>query len=175
MTPRDARAELLEARQKLEQMYVEKDELEVRIAKQKRIVAALTELADVGEDSGPPEGLVKGITDACKTAVLGANKALYPPEVRDRIKALGFPEQQNLLASVHTVLKRLAEAGEIKLTDDGAYRRMTLGERIGHAPTPGDYKRELKSLLDPTVLPEGLGAKGGSVRLSELVKRSGKK
>jgi hypothetical protein len=169
MTPRDAKTELLEARQKLEQMYVEKDEIEVRIAKQKRIVAALTELADVGEDSGPPEGLVKGITDACKTAVIGATKPLYPSEVRDRIKALGFPDQQNLLASVHTVLKRLDQAGEIKLTEDGTYRRMTLGERIGRTPNAGDFKRELdpKRLVDqmkefqPTYNhPDPLGKRG---------------
>jgi hypothetical protein len=134
MPPRDAKAEVFEARDLLEQMYVEMDELETRIAKQKRVVAALTELADLDEDSQPPEGLVKGITDACKTAVLGANKALYPSEVRDRVKMLGFPEQKNLLASVHTVLKRLAQAGEIKGTEGGTYRRMTLGERIAHRP-----------------------------------------
>ena len=132
MTFRDAKAELLEARNLLEQMYVEMDELETRIAKQKRVVAALTELADLDENSEPPEGLVRGITDACKIAVLGATKPLYASEVRDRIKMLGFPEQKNILASVHTVLKRLAEAGEIKGTDGGAYRRMTLGERIAH-------------------------------------------
>jgi acetylornithine deacetylase/succinyl-diaminopimelate desuccinylase-like protein len=46
---------------------------------------------------------------------LGASsKPIYPSEVRDRIKALGFPDQKNLLASVLTVLKRLAEAGQIK-------------------------------------------------------------
>ena len=134
MNRRDSKTELQEARNLLEQMYVEMDELETRIAKQKRVVAALTELADLDEDSEPPAGLVKGITDACKTAVLGATKPLYPSEVRDRIKMLGFPEQKNLLASVHTVLKRLSEAGEIKGTDGGAYRRMTLGERIAHRP-----------------------------------------
>jgi hypothetical protein len=129
MANRDAKSELHEARNLLEQMYVEMDELEVRIAKQKRVIAALTELADLNEESEPPAGLVKGITDACKTAVIGSTKPLYPSEVRDRIKTLGFPEQKNLLASVHTVLKRLAEAGDIKEVD-GAYRMMTFGERI---------------------------------------------
>jgi hypothetical protein len=146
MAPRDAKAEVLEARNLLEQMYVEMDELETRIAKQKRVVAALTELADLDDDSQPPEGLVRGITDACKTAVLGATKALYPSEVRDRIKMLGFPEQKNLLASVHTVLKRLAEGGEIKLTDGGAYRRMTLGEKIALRPNRETATEALREL-----------------------------
>jgi hypothetical protein len=129
MAPRDAKAEMREARKVLEDLYMEQDELQVRIAKQKRIIAALTELADVEEDSPPPSDLVKGITDACKTAVLGSNKPLYPSEIRDRIQALGFPEQKNLLASVHTIVKRLAEAGEV-MEVDGAYRRLTFGEKI---------------------------------------------
>jgi len=130
MDSRKAKSDLQEARNKLEQMYVEMDTIQMRIAKQKRIIAALTELADLDEGSDPPVVLVEGITDACKTAVLGATKPMYPSEIRDRIKALGFPEQKNLLASVHTVLKRLAEAEEIKEVE-GAYRRMTLGEKIG--------------------------------------------
>lgn len=130
MVRRNSKTELREARNELEQMYVELDELQARIAKQKRVIAALTELANVDEDSRPPIGLVHGITDACKTAVIGAKyKLLYPSEVRDRIKALGFPDQKNLLASVHTVLKRLAASGQIA-EKDGAYRRMTLGDRI---------------------------------------------
>jgi hypothetical protein len=169
MNPRDAKTELLEARNLLEQMYVEMDELETRIAKQKRVVAALTELADLNEDSEPPVGLVKGITDACKTAVLGGTKALYPSEVRDRIKALGFPEQKNLLASVHTVLKRLAEAGEIKVTDGGAYRRMTLGEKIAASggKVPPDHPVHKLRANYP-------GPRLGCNKLSEQV-RDGKK
>jgi hypothetical protein len=129
MNPESAERDLVKARKELEQMYVEIDVLELRVAKQKRVIAALTELANVAEESEPPAGLVKGITDACKTAILGANTPLYPSEVRDRIKTLGFPDQKNLLASAHTVLKRLAEAGEIKLLDDGRYQRMTYMER----------------------------------------------
>jgi hypothetical protein len=124
--------ELVQAREALEKMYLDLDILQVEIAKKKRVIAALTELANASEDSAPPADLVKGITDACKTAVLGAGKPILPSEVRDRIKTLGIAEQKNILASVHTVLKRLAESGEIKLNRDGSYQRMTLGERIEH-------------------------------------------
>ena len=109
------KSELGEAHDRLQDMLVELDELQVRIAKQKRVIAALMELAFDEEDSEGAGTLVKGITDACKTAVLGAAKSLTPAEVRDRIKTLGFPDQSNLLASVHTVLKRLAKAGDIRL------------------------------------------------------------
>lgn len=128
MKKRQSKSELEKEREALQRMYVELDTLQFRIAKQKRIVAMMTQLADAREDSGPPVGLVTGITDACKSAVLAAHELLTPAQVRDRIKILGIPEQKNLLASVHTVLKRLAKAGEIK-AENGMYRRITSEER----------------------------------------------
>lgn len=107
------KSELEEANDKLQLMLVEQDELATRIAKQKRIIAALQELSELEEDSGPPVGLVTGITDACRTVLRAAEKPLYPTEIRDRVEHLGVPEQRNLLASVHTVVKRLKEAGEV--------------------------------------------------------------
>ncbi len=118
------KSELEKEQDVLQEMYVELDELQYRIAKQKRIVSVMTQLADAREDSGPPVGLVTGITDACKSAVLAANRLITPAEVRDRVKLLGIPEQKNLLASVHTVLKRLAKSEEIH-EENGAYRRFT--------------------------------------------------
>jgi hypothetical protein len=168
MTPRDSKRELLEARKELEQMYVEMDELQVRIAKHKRVVAALTELANVEDDSELPADLVKGITDACKTAVWGADRALYPSEVRDRIKALGFPEQKNLLASVHTVLKRLAEAGDVK-EENGAYATMGLGDRIAFLGVRDMQNRQRGKKVSP--LREGLD---NLQILSDLLKKEKK-
>ena len=144
VTRRAYKSELQQAKDYLQELATELDELQVKIAKQKRVIAALSELTDLQEDSDAPWGLVTGITDACKTAILSAEKALLPMEVRDRIKALGFPDQENLLASVHTVLKRLAARGdaiEIPVSVEGrtqiAYRKPTLGERIGRAGKEG--------------------------------------
>ena len=128
MKKRLSKSELEKEREALQRMYVELDTLQFRIAKQKRIVAMMTQLADAREDSGPPVGLVTGLTDACKSAVLAAHELLTPAQVRDGIQILGIPEQKNLLASVHTVLKRLAKAGEIK-AENGMYRRITREER----------------------------------------------
>jgi hypothetical protein len=130
------RSELEEAREKLQDLLVKADELQVRIAKQKRVIAALQELTNDDEGSEAIAGLVKGITDACKTAIWGAGVPLSPVEVREKIKALGVPEQKNLLASVHTILKRLDDAGEIRALPDGTYRRMTLGDRIARSGMP---------------------------------------
>lgn len=115
------KTELEEAEAHLLRMQIELSDLEIKVAKQKRRVALLRELSDIAEDSSGPTGLVSGITDACKIAVLGSNRPMKPAEVRDAIETLGVPEQKNLLASVHTILKRLAKAEEI-MEERGLYR-----------------------------------------------------
>lgn len=94
----------------------QRDELETSIAKQKKRVAALYELVETDEGSQALSGLIEGISDACRVVLKAAEKALTPAEVRDRVQALGLPQQANLLASVHTTLKRLRDAGEVKET-----------------------------------------------------------
>jgi hypothetical protein len=95
-------------------MSSEKEQLETRIAKQKKRVAALYELVQTDEGSTALAGLVEGLTDACRVVFRAAEKPLAPSEVRDRVQALGLPRQANLLASVHTTIRRLEDAGEIR-------------------------------------------------------------
>jgi hypothetical protein len=98
----------------LARMERERNDLETRIAKQKKIVAALAELSRTDEDSPALTGLVDGVTDACRTVFRAAEGPLLPIEVRDRVQALGLPPQSNLLASVHTVIRRLVAANEVE-------------------------------------------------------------
>jgi len=95
-------------------MLKEREELEVAIAKQKKRAAALRELVAVDNDNSPPTDLVDGITDACRTVFRAAEKPLLPLQVKTRVEALGFPPQSNLLASVHTVIRRLVAANEVE-------------------------------------------------------------
>jgi hypothetical protein len=95
-------------------MEHERNDLETRIAKQKKIVAALAELSRTDDDSPDLTGLVDGVTDACRTVLRAAEAPLLPIEVRDRVQALGLPPQSNLLASVHTVIRRLVAANEVE-------------------------------------------------------------
>lgn len=119
---------LQKAEADLQRLYDDQAELERKIARQKRRVALLTELSSEAEDPPAPVGLVTGITDACKTVIYAADGWLAPAEIRDRITALGLPEQKNLLASVHTILKRLAASRQIR-EKDGLYSRpLTRGE-----------------------------------------------
>ncbi len=105
--------ELVEAVAELDSLVAAREELETKIAKQKRRVAALHELVEADEDGPPSSVLVDGITDACRTVLRAAEKPLLPIEVRDRVQKLGLPPQVNLLASVYTVLRRLKESGEV--------------------------------------------------------------
>ena len=109
-------ADLIAAINQLLTMTSEREELETKIAKQKKRVAALYELVQTDESSTALSGLVEGITDACRVVFRAAEKPLLPVEIRDRVQALGLPPQANLLASVHTTIRRMKEAGEISET-----------------------------------------------------------
>jgi hypothetical protein len=107
-------ADLKQALRELLLMSTERAQLETKIAKQKKRVAALYELVQTDEDGTGIGGLVEGITDACRVVLRAAEKPLTPAEVRDGVQSLGLPPQANLLASVHTTLKRMKDAGEVK-------------------------------------------------------------
>jgi hypothetical protein len=108
-----------------------RDELDQKIRKLKQTVKALGELC-----GAPAEELEKlllvegfaidakpGFTDAIRRLFRIHQTALSPTEIRDYLikMAIGVG-QVNLLSSIHTVLRRMAEAGEIERTDDGKFR-----------------------------------------------------
>lgn len=110
---KDYSTDFKEAINELFHMTEERERLETKIAKQKKRVAALHDLMQIEESSTAILGLVEGISDACRVVLRAAEKPLQPTEIRDRIQALGFPPQSNLLASVHTTVRRMKESGEV--------------------------------------------------------------
>lgn len=95
-------------------MASERAQLETKIAKQKKRVAALYELVQADDDGPALSGLVEGISDACRVVLRASEKPMTPAEVRDGVQGLGLPAQANLLASVHTTLKRMKYAREVR-------------------------------------------------------------
>ena len=85
-----------------------------------------------------------GLTDAIRYVIRHADKPVTPVEVRDELlKRYCDPEDyRNLLASVHTVMKRLARVGEI--TFDGTKAAWT-GELppplIGFVPSRAHFRK----------------------------------
>lgn len=149
-------------------MASEKEQLETKIAKQKKRVAALYELVAAEGESAAITGLVEGVTDACRTVFRAAEKPLLPAEVRDRVQALGLPPQANLLASIHTTIKRMKEAEEIEevsvpLQTGGVgtaykwnYQRHTLADLAGNAHPDNSWYSILAEMASQEGAAEGL-------------------
>ncbi len=156
--------DLKQALRDLLRMSSERAQLETKIAKQKKRVAALYELVQADEDGPALSGLVEGISDACRVVLRAAEKPMSPAEVRDAVQGLGLPPQTNLLASVHTTLRRMKDAGELKEIIHGAGTAyqwldpvlMSVSALLGEPrsvqekvipTTPGDARKMMERLL----------------------------
>lgn len=101
---------------KLAEMLTYREAVEFQIAKQREKVAALAVLAGESEEDSF-EKMAIGLTAACRAAFRAAGqRGLMPTELRDAVKKLGFPIEtySNPMASLHAVIGRLAEKGEIR-------------------------------------------------------------
>jgi hypothetical protein len=108
-----------------------RDALDQQIKKLKQTVKALGELCGAPAEELDKLLLVEGFaidakpgfTDAIRRLFRMHQTALSPTEIRDDLVKMGIGVSQvNLLSSIHTVLRRMAEAGEIERTDDGKFR-----------------------------------------------------
>jgi hypothetical protein len=112
------KTELAHERKALVELLRQREELGTKIAKQQTRVAALAALCEETEEvASMTEMDLGGLTNACRTAFRAAgNRGLMPTEVRTALEQLRFPTRthQNILASVHTVIRRLEQAGEIR-------------------------------------------------------------
>jgi hypothetical protein len=108
--------ELEQEREVLADLFRRREELATRIAKQQTRVAALTALAGEREVEQMAEMDLGGLTNACRTAFRAAgNRGLMPTEVRSSLEQLRFPRtHKSILSSIHTVIKRLEQSGEIR-------------------------------------------------------------
>jgi hypothetical protein len=111
-------AAVKKAREELALLFRQREELDVRIAKQQRRLAALAALVDDSEQTDQLLDLrLGGLTDAIRTALRTAgSRGLTTGEVTARLDQLFFPvnEYKNFRASLGTVLKRLIASGEIR-------------------------------------------------------------
>lgn len=89
-------------------------------ARRREIDARLAELAQtIGTLSrllGCTPTVPLGLTDAVRLVMRGSGVPLTPVDVRDRLRAMGFDvgKYTNDLAAVHTILKRLNDAHEVR-------------------------------------------------------------
>jgi hypothetical protein len=99
-------------------------EYETLGGERREIDKRLTELAQTIGTLSRLCGLVStvpwGLTDACRV-VLRSGLPMTATEVRDRLRTIGFDlsKYTSELAAIHTVLKRLNEAGEVRVLAGG--------------------------------------------------------
>ena len=115
---RGYKGELERERRALGDLLRQREQLVTRIAKQQTRVAALAALCEASEEiDDMTEMELGGLTNACRTAFRAAgNRGLMPTEVRGALERLRFPTHthKNILASIHTVIRRLEKAGELR-------------------------------------------------------------
>ena len=110
MTQEDYRRALQAAVREYEELGLKRREIDRRLAELAQTMGTLSKL--LGHTPTVPMGL----TDAIRLVMRGAGLPMTPVEIRDRLRAIGFDvaKYTNDLAAVHTILKRLNDAGELR-------------------------------------------------------------
>jgi len=110
VTTTDYRAALEAAAKEYETLGEERRRIDERLTQLAQTIGILSRLI------GLTPTVPLSITDAVRLA-MRAGVPMTPPEVRDRLLAIGIDlsAYANELAVIHTVLKRLNEAGEIRV------------------------------------------------------------
>jgi len=108
-----------------------RDQIDQQIHKLRQTVKALGELCGAGPEEIDKLLLVEGFalnstmgfTDAIRRLFRLHHKTLSPVEIRVDLLKIGIGKDQvNLLSSIHTVLRRMVEAGEIEKTENSSFQ-----------------------------------------------------
>jgi hypothetical protein len=110
VTSSDYRAALEAAAREYEELGEQRRKIDERLTQLAQTIGTLSRLI------GLTPTVPLSITDAVRLA-MRAGVPMTPPEVRDRLLAIGvdLSSYANELAVIHTVLRRLNEAGEIRI------------------------------------------------------------
>ena len=119
------------AKNDLVQQLQKRDQLDQKIRKLKQTVKALGDQCGAPPDEVDKLLLVQGyamdspmgFTDAIRRLFRIHKTSLSPMEIRDHLLKMAIGVGQvNLLSSIHTVLRRMSEAGEIEKTEGSRFR-----------------------------------------------------
>jgi hypothetical protein len=113
VTASDYRHALEAAVREYEELGRQRQEIDQRLTQLAQTIASLNRLC------GFTANVFWGMTDACRVVLRNAGHPMTPTEVRDRLEAIGLDlsKYTNSLSAIHTVIKRLAEAQEVRLVE----------------------------------------------------------
>ena len=140
MTNADYRAALAAAAKEYEALGEERRRIDDRLTQLAQTIGTLSRLM------GLTPTVPLSITDAVRLAIR-AGVPMTPTEVRDRLLSIGvdLSSYSNELAVIHTVLKRLNEAGEIRIIPRPGGKNQYLWAKppkvIGIAPEIAEFLR----------------------------------
>jgi hypothetical protein len=122
----DYRAALATAIEEYEALGAQRREIDTRLAQLSQTIATLSRLL------GLRPTVPLGLTDAVRLVMRGAGVPMTPLDVRERLRAIGFDLSKygNDLAAVHTVLRRLNDAGELRWVARGPRRNQYTVNRL---------------------------------------------
>jgi hypothetical protein len=125
MTAEDYRTALASAIKEYEDLGQQRRAIDDRLAQLGQTIGTLTRLL------GLTPTVPLGLTDACRLVLRGAGLPMTPLDVRQRLLSIGLDLSvyANDLSAIHTTLKRLNEAGEIRLIARGTDKQAYLWQR----------------------------------------------
>jgi hypothetical protein len=138
VTADDYRRALDAAVREYESLGQQRQDIDKRLAELAQTISTLSRLC------GLTPTVPWGLTDACRI-VLRSGLPMTPMDVRDRLLAIGFDlsKYSSELAAIHTVLKRLNEAGELRFLVGGPRQGAYLWNRPATAAALGPEIAEL--------------------------------
>ena len=111
----------------LTSLEIHQEETERRIARLKQVLIDLTPLAEeallpfveMATISADADGL--SITDATRQILQTAKVPVAPTEIKKQLLNMGkdLSDQKNVMAGIHSLLRRLVAGGEIETRDNG--------------------------------------------------------
>jgi ABC-type transporter Mla subunit MlaD len=127
------------ARRTRDELAQKRTAIDRELMQQSRVIAAVSELLGETIDSDI------GITEATLMVIRAASEPMTPTQVRDELRKIGYDIDSfsNPMASLHQVLKRLEDKGEIwsEKTQDGK-RKYVKAPIVGPiAPEPPDIAK----------------------------------
>ena len=139
------RAALDAATKELETLSAQRAELDRRIGQLMQTVGHLMRLC------GWVPTMQMGLTDGCRWVLRSAGSPLTAVEVRAQMAAMGIDlsRYENDLAAIHTTLKRLGDAGEVRFIPQpwGKPAYQWIAGAIPKARTIDDARKENEALL----------------------------
>ena len=137
MTNENYKVALDDAIKEYERLGEERREIDKRLAHLAQTIGTLTRLL------GFVPTVPMGLTDACRL-VIRAGVPMTPLEVRDRLRGIGIDltAYSSELSAIHTVLKRLNEAGEVRIVPRPSGKDAYLWQRPVQAIAIGEEVAE---------------------------------